>query len=52
MTASPSPCRPRAHALGERIAALATLDRPAAAMAKQIRGLLGPGALKDAISGT
>jgi hypothetical protein len=52
MTASRSPRRPRDRALGARIAALATLDRPAAAIAKQIRGLLGPGALKDAISGT
>jgi nitrite reductase/ring-hydroxylating ferredoxin subunit/uncharacterized membrane protein len=52
MTGSPALRHPRTHALGERITALAALDGPAAAVAKRVRGLLGPGALKDAISGT
>jgi nitrite reductase/ring-hydroxylating ferredoxin subunit/uncharacterized membrane protein len=52
MNGAPALRRPRAQALGERITSLAALDGPAAAVAKQVRGLLGPGALKDAISGT
>jgi nitrite reductase/ring-hydroxylating ferredoxin subunit/uncharacterized membrane protein len=52
MTVAAAPRRPGAHALAERITGLAALDGPAAAVAKRVRGLLGPGALKDAISGT
>jgi nitrite reductase/ring-hydroxylating ferredoxin subunit/uncharacterized membrane protein len=44
--------RPRAQALTAAIESLTAVDAPAAAIAKQVRGLLGPGAVKDAISGT
>ena len=45
--------QPRAHALSERVASIASLDGPARAVAKQIRGLLpSGGGVKDAISGT
>ena len=44
--------RPRAHALSEQIGSIAALDAPAAAIAKQIRNLLKPGPVKDALSGT
>jgi nitrite reductase/ring-hydroxylating ferredoxin subunit/uncharacterized membrane protein len=44
--------RPRAHALSEKIAALSTLDGPAKAVGSQIRRLLPPGPVKDALSGT
>ncbi len=40
-----------AHGLSERIAAIEAIDGPAGAVAKQVRSLLGPGALKDLISG-
>jgi len=43
--------RPLAHALTERIANLRAVDGPAAAVAAQVRSLLAPGALKDALSG-
>jgi nitrite reductase/ring-hydroxylating ferredoxin subunit/uncharacterized membrane protein len=43
--------RPRAHALTQAIGSLSALDAPAAAVAKRVRGLLGPGPVKDAISG-
>ena len=44
--------RPRAQALTAAVESLGAVDAPAAAVAKQVRGLLGPGALKDALSGT
>jgi nitrite reductase/ring-hydroxylating ferredoxin subunit/uncharacterized membrane protein len=44
--------RPRAHTLTGAIESLSALDAPAAAVAKQVRGLLSPGPVKDAISGT
>ncbi|HVL31003.1 MAG TPA: Rieske 2Fe-2S domain-containing protein [Solirubrobacteraceae bacterium] len=44
--------RPRAHALSERIGSLSALDGPAAAISKQVRGAIGPGPVKDALSGT
>jgi nitrite reductase/ring-hydroxylating ferredoxin subunit/uncharacterized membrane protein len=44
--------RPRAHTLTGAIESLGALDAPAAAVAKQVRGLLSPGPVKDAISGT
>ena len=44
--------RPRAHALSETIGSLSALDGPAAAIAKQIRNILKPGPVKDALSGT
>jgi nitrite reductase/ring-hydroxylating ferredoxin subunit/uncharacterized membrane protein len=44
--------RPRAHALSETIGSLSALDGPAAAIAKQIRSILKPGPVKDALSGT
>lgn len=44
--------RPRALALTERIGAIAALDAPAKAIGKQIRNILPPGAVKDALSGT
>ena len=40
------------HRLAERFGELEVLDAPAEAWAKKVRGLLGPGAVKDAISGT
>lgn len=46
------PERPRAHALSERIAAIAALDEPAATLAKKIRDLLpSGGGVKDVLSG-
>jgi nitrite reductase/ring-hydroxylating ferredoxin subunit/uncharacterized membrane protein len=44
--------RPRAHAVSEAIGSLSALDGPAAALAKQIRKILKPGPVKDALSGT
>jgi nitrite reductase/ring-hydroxylating ferredoxin subunit/uncharacterized membrane protein len=44
--------RPRAHALSETIGSLSALDGPAAAIGKQIRSILKPGPVKDALSGT
>jgi nitrite reductase/ring-hydroxylating ferredoxin subunit/uncharacterized membrane protein len=45
--------RPLAHALGERIAAIAALDEPASLIAKKIRDLLPEGGgVKDVLSGT
>jgi nitrite reductase/ring-hydroxylating ferredoxin subunit/uncharacterized membrane protein len=46
------PTRPRLHALAERIGRVEALDRPAEALAKKVRGVLDPGAVKDALSGT
>lgn len=45
---SPSPLGP----LVQRIESLAALDGPAKRLGKKLRGALGPGTLKDAISGT
>jgi nitrite reductase/ring-hydroxylating ferredoxin subunit len=39
-------------AVAERLAQLAPLDAPAHAVGKQIRGLLSPGAARDALAGT
>ena len=44
--------RPRAQALSERVAAIAALDEPAKFIGKKVRGMLPPGAVKDALSGT
>ncbi len=44
--------RPRAQSLTAAVEQLTALDAPAAAVAKQVRGLLPPGAAKDALSGT
>jgi nitrite reductase/ring-hydroxylating ferredoxin subunit/uncharacterized membrane protein len=44
--------RPRSRELIEAIASLSALDGPAAALAKQIRAILKPGPVKDALSGT
>ncbi len=44
--------RPRAHALSERIAAIAALDEPAATIAKKIRDVMpAGGGIKDVLSG-
>ncbi len=43
--------RPAAHELSERLAAVEELDAPARAVAAQVREMLGPGPLKDALSG-
>jgi nitrite reductase/ring-hydroxylating ferredoxin subunit len=40
------------QAITERIESLRVLDAPGKAVGKAVRGVLGPGALKDAISGT
>lgn len=45
------PDRPRLYALAERVGSLDGLDEPAEAVARKVRGLLDPGAVKDAISG-
>jgi nitrite reductase/ring-hydroxylating ferredoxin subunit/uncharacterized membrane protein len=47
-----TPTRPYMHRLAERFGELEVLDAPAEAWAKKVRGLLGPGAAKDALSGT
>ena len=47
-----TPTRPYMHRLAERFGELEILDAPAEAWAKTVRRLLGPGAVKDAISGT
>jgi nitrite reductase/ring-hydroxylating ferredoxin subunit/uncharacterized membrane protein len=44
--------RPRARTLIETVASLSALDGPSAALAKQIRAILKPGPVKDAVSGT
>jgi nitrite reductase/ring-hydroxylating ferredoxin subunit/uncharacterized membrane protein len=46
------PGRPRLHALAESVGRLDALDGPAEAVARKVRGLLDPGVVKDAISGT
>ena len=43
--------RPRAHALSERIAGLKAIDGAAAGVAAQVRSVLAPGPVKDALSG-
>jgi nitrite reductase/ring-hydroxylating ferredoxin subunit/uncharacterized membrane protein len=45
------PTRPWLYALAERVGDLEGLDGPAEAVARQVRGLLDPGPVKDAISG-
>lgn len=45
------PDQPGLYALAERIGDLEGLDGPAEAVARKVRGLLDPGAAKDAISG-
>lgn len=47
-----APGRPRLHRLTERVGELSALDGPAEKVAKKVRGLLDPGPVKDAISGT
>jgi nitrite reductase/ring-hydroxylating ferredoxin subunit/uncharacterized membrane protein len=44
--------RPRLHHLAERIGAAASLDTPAEAVAKWVRGAVPKGPVKDALSGT
>jgi nitrite reductase/ring-hydroxylating ferredoxin subunit/uncharacterized membrane protein len=51
MTATATVSRPPLEALVDRIAAVAALDAPAKTIAKVLRGV-GPGALKDLLSGT
>ncbi len=46
------PGRPYLHRLAERIGELSPLDGPAEAVAKKVRGLVGPGPVRDAVSGT
>src|SRR4051794_23560409 len=43
---------PPSHAVSERIDALEVLDPPAQALAKQVRGLIPKGPVKDGLSGT
>ncbi|HUR84465.1 MAG TPA: Rieske (2Fe-2S) protein [Solirubrobacteraceae bacterium] len=52
MTRNPVARRPRAHALMDALGSLSALDAPAKAAAKQVRNILKPGTLKDALSGT
>jgi nitrite reductase/ring-hydroxylating ferredoxin subunit/uncharacterized membrane protein len=47
-----TPDQPRLYALAESVGRLDGLDGPAEAVARKVRGLLDPGAVKDAISGT
>ena len=44
--------RPRAHAAVQELAGVEALDAPAKALGKAIRNLIGPGKVKDALSGT
>jgi nitrite reductase/ring-hydroxylating ferredoxin subunit/uncharacterized membrane protein len=44
--------RPRLHQFGEQIGALTSLDGPAEAVAKWVRGVVPRGPVKDALSGT
>src|SRR3954470_14641787 len=44
--------RPRLHQLAERVGAAASLDGPAEAVAKWIRGVVPKGPVKDTLSGT
>ena len=46
------PHRSPLHPLVERLQSTAILDAPGQAIGRKIRGLLGPGALKDGLSGT
>jgi nitrite reductase/ring-hydroxylating ferredoxin subunit/uncharacterized membrane protein len=46
------PDRPRLHRLAERVGELSIIDGPAENVARRVRGLLEPGAVKDAVSGT
>jgi nitrite reductase/ring-hydroxylating ferredoxin subunit/uncharacterized membrane protein len=48
MAADPSPFRP----LVEALESTSALDTPGKAVGKTVRGVFGPGALKDALSGT
>jgi nitrite reductase/ring-hydroxylating ferredoxin subunit/uncharacterized membrane protein len=48
----PAPTRPRLGSLAAALGAAESLDGPAEAIAKQVRHILKPGALKDALSGT
>ena len=43
---------PKLHAFAETIGRLEALDEPAEKIAKQVRGTLSPGPLKDALSGS
>ena len=46
------PDRPYLYRLAERVGELSVLDGPAEAVATRFRGLVPPGAVKDALSGT
>jgi nitrite reductase/ring-hydroxylating ferredoxin subunit/uncharacterized membrane protein len=46
------PTRPALHRMAESVGALEQLDAPAERASAAIRGALGPGTLKDALSGT
>ena len=48
---APPPTSPAAHALVERLEQVQAIDPPAERVAKAVRGALGPGPLKDALSG-
>lgn len=52
VTSAGSPRRPRLHQLAERVGAIEALDGPAEAVAARVRGKLGPGPVKDALSGS
>ena len=43
---------PPLHQLAQRLESLSALDAPGKVIAKQVRGLLSPGAFKDLVSGT
>jgi nitrite reductase/ring-hydroxylating ferredoxin subunit/uncharacterized membrane protein len=49
---APHPTAPAAHALVERLEQVRAIDPPAEAVAKTVRGAIGSGPLKDALSGT
>ena len=51
MSGSPLGRRPRARAITDAVGSLSGLDGPAGAIAKQVRALLKPGPVKDALSG-
>jgi nitrite reductase/ring-hydroxylating ferredoxin subunit/uncharacterized membrane protein len=50
-SAAGRPNRPRLHAVAEWVGRLEGLDGPAEVVARKVRGMLDPGAVKDAISG-
>src|SRR3954453_9205272 len=49
---NPRASRPRLHQLAERVGAAASLDGPAEAVAKWVRGVVPKGPVKDTLAGT